>query len=79
MTIKGKAARSRLKYEKLTKIQQLALDGYIDGLVYESGVALAAALKVAKCLPSQKPNGIRKGYRRINVCVNTSTQTTVPC
>ena len=61
MSINGKSARSRLKYEKLVRIQQAAPTSFKEGLGYESGITLAAAVKLAKNLPSQTTENNTEG------------------
>ena len=47
----GKMRKSDLKYKKIAKLQQEALDSYSAGLDYESSLALATAVKQIKDSP----------------------------
>ena len=77
ISINGKATKSRLKYEKLAKLQRDAMDSYKSGLGYESGLALAAAVKSVKNSPmmtkQRNPPGtpkekLRCKYHHPNFC-----------
>ena len=59
----GKAAKSRLKYDKYNKAQQEYLSQHKSGLAYGSGIALAVAKKKVKNSPSssdRNPAGTTK-------------------
>ena len=63
----GKAAKSRLKYDKYNKAQQEYLSQHKSGLAYGSGIALAVAKKKVKNSPSssdRNPAGTTKSMLR---------------
>ena len=59
-TIEGKRKRSTKKHEKINKEQKAYIDGYKEGCLYETGIAVA----VAKNPYLKRETAIRQVHQR---------------